>query len=144
MILGLDISTSITGATILDENGNIIENIAWDTRKYKNFFQKAEYITRNWKKVRSEMLVSCHDEYPSTDLVYAMAYRMIDPTKSKLIDYEWFKFLHHKPAINKLTKVKDQNNYLFPNKNGDAIFLGDKRVSRVWHYNQKDINVRTT
>ena len=110
----------------------------------KKFFMNAEYITKNWKTVRSEMLVACHDEYPSTDVVYALAYRMIDPTKSKLIDYEWFKFLHHKPAINKLTKAKDQNNYLYPNKNQDAIFLGDKRVSRVWHYNQKDINVRTT
>ena len=44
MILGLDISTSITGATILDDSGNIVENVAWDTRKYKNFFEKAEYI----------------------------------------------------------------------------------------------------
>lgn len=44
MILGLDVSTSITGATILDESGNIVYNEAWDTRKYKNFFQKAEEI----------------------------------------------------------------------------------------------------
>jgi len=41
MILGLDISTSITGATIIDNDGNIIYNEAWDTRKYKNFFKKA-------------------------------------------------------------------------------------------------------
>tara|TARA_R100000008_G_scaffold26446_1_gene14455 strand:+ start:2178 stop:2696 length:519 start_codon:yes stop_codon:yes gene_type:complete len=44
MILGLDVSTSITGATLLDENGEIIYNEAWDTRKYKNFFRKAEEI----------------------------------------------------------------------------------------------------
>jgi len=43
MILGLDISTSITGVTIIDE-GNVILNEAWDTRKYKNFFQKASII----------------------------------------------------------------------------------------------------
>jgi len=41
MILGLDISTSITGATIIDDDGNVILNEAWDTRKYKNFFKKA-------------------------------------------------------------------------------------------------------
>jgi len=47
MILGLDISTSITGATIIDDSGNIIYNEAWDTRKYKNFFQKAEEIRKH-------------------------------------------------------------------------------------------------
>ena len=44
MILGLDISTSITGVTVLDGDGNIVHNDAWDTRKYKNFFKKVEYV----------------------------------------------------------------------------------------------------
>ena len=44
MILGLDISTSITGATLLDGKGEIVYNEAWDTRKYKNFFRKVEEI----------------------------------------------------------------------------------------------------
>lgn len=51
MILGLDISTSITGATILDDDGNIVVNVAWDTRKYKNFFVKAEYIYNQLKDI---------------------------------------------------------------------------------------------
>jgi len=44
MILGLDVSTSITGATILDKEGNVVYNEAWDTRKFKNFFKKVEYV----------------------------------------------------------------------------------------------------
>ena len=44
MILGLDISTSITGATILDSEGKVVYNEAWDTRKFKNLFEKAEYV----------------------------------------------------------------------------------------------------
>ena len=44
MILGLDISTSITGATILDTKGDIVYNEAWDTRKFKNMFAKAQFI----------------------------------------------------------------------------------------------------
>ena len=44
MILGLDISTSITGATILDKDNQIVYNTAWDTRKYKNIFEKATYV----------------------------------------------------------------------------------------------------
>jgi len=44
MICGLDVSTSITGVTILDKNGKIIHNEAWDTRKYKDFFTKAKFV----------------------------------------------------------------------------------------------------
>ena len=44
MLLGLDISTSITGATILDKDGEIVYNEAWDTRKFKNMFSKASFI----------------------------------------------------------------------------------------------------
>jgi len=44
MICGLDISTSITGVTILDDLGNIVHNEAWDTRKYKDFFTKIKHI----------------------------------------------------------------------------------------------------
>ena len=90
------------------------------------------------------MLIDCHDVYPSTDVVFALAYRIMDPTNAHLLDYEWFKFLHHKPAINNLDRMRDQNNYLYPNSTGDAIYLGDKRVSRVWHYFDKEINVRTS
>ena len=43
MILGLDVSTSITGYTLLDGD-KIILNGAWDTRKYKDFFDKVIYV----------------------------------------------------------------------------------------------------
>tara|TARA_B100000073_G_C23540489_1_gene495854 strand:+ start:194 stop:712 length:519 start_codon:yes stop_codon:yes gene_type:complete len=46
MILGLDISTSITGATIINDSGEIVYNEAWDTRKYKNIFEKAEFVNQ--------------------------------------------------------------------------------------------------
>ena len=60
MILGLDVSTSITGATLLDEQGNVLENFAIDTRKYKNFFDKAEKVEqaiRAMKKVPTHIFI---------------------------------------------------------------------------------------
>ena len=51
MILGLDISTSITGITLLDDNGEVKVMNAIDTRKYKNFLQKAEAV----KKVLTDL-----------------------------------------------------------------------------------------
>ncbi len=37
MILGLDISTNITGATVLDKNGTCLYNEFWDTRNKNKF-----------------------------------------------------------------------------------------------------------
>jgi len=44
MIIGLDISTSITGVTVINKNGNVDYNFAIDTRKYKDIFKKAEVV----------------------------------------------------------------------------------------------------
>lgn len=46
MILGLDISTSITGATII-KNNKIVESTYWDTRnknKFPSLYEKAHHI----------------------------------------------------------------------------------------------------
>ncbi len=47
MILGLDISTSIVGATVLDDDGEVLYCEAWDLRNKKHFptlFSKAQRI----------------------------------------------------------------------------------------------------
>jgi len=56
MILGLDISTSITGATVLDNSGNMVYNEAWHTRnkkKFQNHFEKVRYIKEKMLEVTS-------------------------------------------------------------------------------------------
>ena len=47
IILGLDISTSITGVTLIDEEENLLLCEAWDTRnknKFPTIFHKARFI----------------------------------------------------------------------------------------------------
>ena len=47
MILGLDVSTSITGATVVDKDGKVVYTTAWDTRNKKHFptlISKATWI----------------------------------------------------------------------------------------------------
>ena len=110
--------------------------------KAQHFFKIARDIVRNWEQVKTTMLVSCHDRYPSTDVVFALAYRIMDPTSKDLVDYDWFKFIHHKPGVNGTTKMKDQNEYLYPNRSGDAVYIGETRVNRVWHYHDKELHAR--
>jgi len=40
------VSTSITGITILEKDGTLVYNDSWDTRKYKSFFEKVDYVEK--------------------------------------------------------------------------------------------------
>jgi len=54
MILGLDISTSITGFTVLDERGTILINEAIDLRskKIKTFLEKAKIVKKKLEEIK--------------------------------------------------------------------------------------------
>ena len=106
----------------------------------QRFFDIAAKITKNWQFAKNEMLIACHDKYPSTDVVFALAYRIMDPTMQGLVDYEWFKFIHHKPDIHGV-KVRNHNDYLLPNRSGEKIYLGETRLTKVWHYHNKELDV---
>ncbi len=58
--LGLDISTSITGATVIQE-GTVIETFFWDTRNKKKFptlYEKADLIQQNLWNIKSRHDIS--------------------------------------------------------------------------------------
>lgn len=55
MIIGLDVSTSITGATVLDDEGKTLYCEAWDTRNknhYPDMFYKANFIQSKLSEIK--------------------------------------------------------------------------------------------
>lgn len=54
MILGLDISTSITGFTVLTEEGHILHNeaIRLDSKKFETMFQKAQAVKNRLTEIK--------------------------------------------------------------------------------------------
>ena len=42
MILGLDISTSVTGVALIDNDGSYVTTVSWNTKKPKELFEKAK------------------------------------------------------------------------------------------------------
>ena len=111
------------------------------------FFDICESIVKNWKTVREELLKTCLDEEPTTDVVYALAYRLLDPTLENIIDYPWFKFIHNKPAIHQPNFNYDTLNYFYPMRIDDTIYFGGKRITAPLHYFNKNflevLDVRT-
>jgi hypothetical protein len=49
------------------------------SKRAQQFYDTARDIVKNWNDVKTRMLINCHDEYPSTDVVFALAYRIMDP-----------------------------------------------------------------
>jgi Holliday junction resolvasome RuvABC endonuclease subunit len=61
MILGLDVSTSITGYTILDYEGKTIRCSAWDMRnknKFTDHFAKAQYIKDEILSIKAQIPIT--------------------------------------------------------------------------------------
>jgi|TARA_R100000149_G_C5847545_1_gene117346 Holliday junction resolvasome RuvABC endonuclease subunit len=57
MILGLDISTSITGYTVLDKSGKIVAIGHWDTRnknKFPSLFSKSRFVKDKMLELAAE------------------------------------------------------------------------------------------
>jgi hypothetical protein len=60
IILGLDISTSITGATVI-EDGKIVDTSFWDTRnknKFPSLYDKAQLVKANLQNVKKEYKIT--------------------------------------------------------------------------------------
>ena len=77
MILGLDISTSITGYTVLKEDGSIMEIGHWDTKNknhFSNLFVKSVFV----KKELSDL----SERYPIDDIFIEPALNMFMMGKS--------------------------------------------------------------
>lgn len=131
---------------------NVLPNLYSDLTYFRKsvasvkFGRTCEAITKNWKAVRETMLKDCHDKYPSTDVVYALAHRIVDPTQKSIVDYPWFKFIHTKKSINELDHTHDYQKYLMPLRTKDSVILGSYKLTRPWHYVDKntmeDINAR--
>ena len=102
------------------------------------YYLLCKRLTEKWPQVRDNCLINCFDEEPTTDVIYALANKMLDPFEILKVDYEWFKFVHNKNDVNGLTPLYNNNDFLQTYKQGDAYYLGGYKQSRIWHYYEKE------
>ena len=60
MILGIDVSTSITGFSVIDHSGNLLHFSNTDLRKHKDFFVKSILV--------KEHLLDIYEKFDITDV----------------------------------------------------------------------------
>lgn len=105
-----------------------------------NHFVLCKAITKNWKYVKENILIDCHDENPTTDVVYALANKIMDPLQLDAVKLEWFNFVHNKYLLNVNTaRYSDDSNYLYPQLIDHNVYIGGYKTDRIWHYHKKDL-----
>ena len=107
--------------------------------KAKQFYDLCETIIKEWNVVKKTILINCHDEQPTTDVVYALANKIQDPLQHDKIDYEWFKFMHNKQDINRISNKFKNDAYLYPIKVANKFYMGGHRQHRIVHYHNKKL-----
>lgn len=66
-----------------------------------HFFEIARQIFANWPTIRDEVLVNCRDPRPTTDVVYALAAKIVGVELCTLPTVDFINFVHMKNKINK-------------------------------------------
>lgn len=69
------------------------------TKTAKDFFDHAKSIFANWESIKNS-LKNCREDVPSTDLVFALAARLVGEELCTLPGADFVNFVHMKPAIN--------------------------------------------
>ena len=75
------------------------------SREATEFFTLAEQIFKNWAYIRDNVLLNCRDDNPTTDVVYALAAKLIGVEDCTLPNLDFINFVHMKPAINSWTST---------------------------------------
>jgi len=65
-----------------------------------DFFNYARIIFENWQHIRDNLLKNCHDEYPTTDVVYALTAKILGVDNCTLPELDFINFTHMKSKIN--------------------------------------------
>lgn len=102
------------------------------------FFQAAELIYQHWPIFRDQVLTNCREDLPSTDVVFAIAARIIGEELCTIPALDYPSFVHMKGAINRLNADTDWRTAYANEMDGTDIFIGFTRQQWPVHYYQKD------
>lgn len=102
-----------------------------------NFFQKAMQIFDNWNIVKAS-LAHCDDEYPTTDVVYALAANLIGTELCTLPTLEFINFVHMKPSINGLHEDYNFTDVFVTEFTDGIVRINNINQYHPLHYYDKD------
>ena len=102
-----------------------------------DFFAKARQIFSNWDYFRDSILINCRDEKPTTDVVYAIAAKILDPDNCMLPQCDFINFTHMKNAINSWPESTPWSELVVSEFNLPMIRINNINQCNPLHYQDK-------
>jgi len=102
-----------------------------------DFFRLAAEIFNNWTVIQDN-LKNCRDDYPTTDVVYAITAKVIGQELCTLPSIDFINFVHMKPAINGFPELEKFSEIYFTEFNQGMIRINNLNQYHPVHYYEKD------
>jgi hypothetical protein len=100
------------------------------------FFWWAQQIFQNWLSVK-EQLIKCHDDYPTTDVVYALAAKIVGEETCTIPGVDFINFTHMKPKINKFSPAIPWHNLVVYETPTPMVRINNINQYHPLHYQDK-------
>jgi hypothetical protein len=107
------------------------------TKTARDFFDAAKKIYSNWDNVIDE-LKNCRETVPSTDVVFALAARIVGEELCTLPSADFVNFVHMKPAINGFDEGLNFDEVFVTETSNEMIRINNINQYHPVHYYNKN------
>ena len=104
----------------------------------EELFNYARLVYANWPLFRDQILKSCTEKEPSTDLVFAIAAKLCGDTKLHNPSIKIPRFVHMKGAINGWDANQNWKDMVYYQFDKTNLTVGFTRQTLPFHYHQKN------
>jgi hypothetical protein len=111
------------------------------TRTATQFFSTAQDLVIHWDDVRN-ILKKCHDEYPTTDVVYAIAALVMGEETVTMPSMDFINFVHMKSGFNGWSDARSWLDTVVNERDGDVIRINNLNQYSPVHYHDKTYATR--
>ncbi len=101
------------------------------------FFSVARDIFHNWDVIRDQCLTDCRDDEPTTDVVYAIAAKLIGVEHCSVPSLDFINFTHMKPAIQGWNDSQSWMDHVITEHDQDMIRVNNVNQYHPFHYQIK-------
>ena len=108
------------------------------SKEAAEFFTLAKQLFKNWAHIRDKVLLNCRDDNPTTDVVYALAARIVGVEQCTLPDADFINFVHMKPAINNFSQQMPWNELVISELDVPMLRINNINQYHPVHYHDKE------
>jgi hypothetical protein len=107
------------------------------SQEAQRFFLLAKCIFENWNYLRDNVLKNCRDEYPTTDVVYALAAKILGVENYTLPGLDFINFVHMKSGIQGWSDDNSWTGYAVCEHSDTMIRINNLNQYHPVHYYDK-------